>query len=126
MSFCFHQVITFNLKQLYKMFKKILISMFFSLVGIVTYNYYFNIFTILTTYFITVLILILGSFIYPLDLKFKDKIDFMIFPILVVIIFNIVNLFFLKKYSNKIDFINIILGLFGVLQFLSYRKKNKF
>ena len=100
--------------------------MFFSLVGIVTYNYYFNIFTILTTYFITVLILILGSFIYPLDLKFKDKIDFMIFPILVVIIFNIVNLFFLKKYSNKIDFINIILGLFGVLQFLSYRKKNKF
>jgi hypothetical protein len=65
----------------------------------------------------------LGLISYPINFKFKNIEDFMILPVLAISIFNIVNIFYLKNFSFKVTFFNILMGLFCFLQYFYYKKK---
>ena len=106
------------------MYKKIVLVLFIILIGIIISDYFCDWFLPFTKYVLSLLVLLLGILKYPTDFKFKTKVDFMFLPILVVIIFNILNLFFLKNYTLKINYINILMGTFGILQSFVY-KDNK-
>ena len=107
----------------YIMTKKIIIVLL-SLVFIILFiDYFINYFTLFQKYILSVLSLILGLIIYPINFKFKNIEDFMILPVLAISIFNIVNIFYLKNYSLKVTFFNILIGLFCFLQYFYYRKK---
>lgn len=74
-------------------------------------------------YNLTLLTLILGVALYPLDLSFNSKKDFMIIPVLVYLIFSIINFFLVKLFDEKIAIINLLIGLFSFGQY--YLQKNK-
>lgn len=98
------------------MIKKILIILFVSILIIILLDFLLHYFSVFQKYITTVLLLILGTIIYPLNFKFEGTDDFMIFPIIAVLLFNILNLFFLNDYSLKIQYFNLTLGLFSLFQ----------
>lgn len=106
------------------MYKKIILVLFVLLIGIIITDYFCNFFMPFTKYVLSLIILLIGILKYPTYFKFNTKVDFMILPILAVVVFNLANLFYLKNYSLKIDYINILMGTFGVIQSFVY-KDNK-
>ena len=106
------------------MYKKIILVLFILLIGIIFTDYFCDRFLPFTKYVLSLIILLFGILRYPTDFKFNSKVDFMFLPILAVVIFNVLNLFFLKNYTLKISYINILMGTFGILQSLVY-KDNK-
>lgn len=106
------------------MYKKIILVLFVLFIGIIITDYFCDWFLPFTKYVLSLIILLFGILKYPTDFKFNTKVDFMFLPILAVVIFNILNLFFLKNYAMKINYINILMGTFGILQSFVY-KNNK-
>lgn len=106
------------------MYKKLILIPFSILLGMIVLNYISDIFTeLLTNYLLSLSVLGFGTIFYPFDLKFKYKADY-IFPILIgFIIFNITNLFLFQDFSLKINYINILAGIFGILLLFVRKKK---
>lgn len=106
------------------MYKKIILVLFVLFIGIIITDYFCDWFLPFTKYILSLIILLFGILKYPTDFKFNTKVDFMFLPILAVVIFNVLNLFFMKNYALKINYINILMGTFGIFQSFVY-KNNK-
>lgn len=104
------------------MYKKIVISVFVVILGVIVVDYFSDFLSPFNKYVFSLIVLGLGIIIYPTDFKFKSKVDFMFLPVLAVAVFNIINLFIMKDFSLKMNFINILIGTFGVLQSVVYKK----
>lgn len=104
------------------MYKKTLTTIFATILGVIVVDYFSDYLSPFTKYVFSLIVLGLGITIYPTDFKFKNKVDFMFLPVLAVAIFNIINLFIIKDFSLKMNFINILIGIFGVLQSVAYKK----
>lgn len=75
-------------------------------------------------YYLSALLLFLGFSFYPSETKLNSIIDFMIIPIIVLMLFNLINIFFIHYYTN-IYKINLLIGLFCFLQFFHFKTKEK-
>jgi hypothetical protein len=100
--------------------KILIVSIFimFFLVG----NLFFNYLSIRNAYFLSVLLLGLSLFIYPINFKFQEKKDFIFIPILTVAAFNLLNILFLSIFNHELTFTNLLFSLFCSFQFLNYSK----
>lgn len=78
-------------------------------------------------YWTSFTLMLLGFYLYPFKKNLKSKSDFLILPLIVVLIFNIINIFVMKNYDENIALINLIFGLFGLVQYyiLKTNKKNE-
>lgn len=76
-------------------------------------------------YFLSLILLVLGLFLYPINKHLKEKSDFLIFPYVVVVLFNIINVITINNYSESISLTNITFSLFGFGQYFYKRMKNK-
>lgn len=107
------------------MYKKIVLSLFFALTGIICIDLYANLFAMDFCYYIQSLFMLgLGIVIYPLDFRFRYKADFMFLPIIVVALLNLINLFLIKDFSFEINCINVFSGFSGVFLSLLKNKIN--
>ncbi len=68
-------------------------------------------------YTINFVIMLLGLLLYPVSKNFKRKIDYLIIPFIIVLMFNIINILFIKNFSTNISLINLIFGIFGFGQY---------
>ncbi|SHN16098.1 hypothetical protein SAMN05216269_11725 [Flavobacterium xinjiangense] len=106
------------------MYRKLILIPFSILLGMNILNYITNIFTeLFTNYLLSLSALGLGTIFYPFDLKFKNKADYIFPSLLGYTIFSIANLFLFQDFSIKINYINILAGIFGVLLLFARKKK---
>ena len=68
-------------------------------------------------YSLTMVILIFGVLLYPLNLNFNSKKDFLIIPVVTYLIFSIINIFLIKLFNDKIAIVNLLIGLFSFEQY---------
>lgn len=101
--------------------KNIFLFLFIILVVIGILNYFNPLFSKLLVYIISIISLILGILIYPFNYKLTTKVDFLILPVITLLIFNFVILLFSLEFSLKLVFINYLFGLFGFLQYFYYK-----
>lgn len=106
------------------MYKKLILFPFFILLGIIVLNEISDIFNeLFTNYLRSLSVLGFGTIFYPFDLKFKYKADY-IFPIVIgFTIYNVANLFSFQDFSLKINYINILAGIFGFILLFARKKK---
>lgn len=76
-------------------------------------------------YSLTMISFILGFFIYPLNLKFTSIKDYMIIPLLVFLIFSILNVVFIKFFNERLSIINLLMGIFSFGQYILISKRYK-
>ena len=107
------------------MYKKTAIILFLILCILIIFDYYFSFFGVFTKYLLSFILICLGIIIYPTTFRFENKIDFMIIPVFGIVIFNVINIAFIKNYTFKINCFNYLLSLFCVLQYLYYFKVKK-
>jgi hypothetical protein len=107
------------------MYQKVVFGLFFCLVGIICIDLFSDLFSMSFTYYLLSLFFLgLGIVVYPLDFKFRFKADFMFLTLIAMANVNFINLFFFADFSFKINWINISMGIFGILLSL-FRKKIK-
>ena len=104
------------------MHKKIVTIVFVIILGVIAVDYFSDFFSPFDKYVFFLIVLGLGIIIYTTDFKFKSKVDFMILRAVAVAVFNIINLFIMKDFLLKMNFINIRIGTSGVLQSVIYKK----
>ena len=77
-------------------------------------------------YYLTMGTLMFGVVLYPFNLNFSSKKDFLIFPVIVYLIFSILNIFLIKSFDDKIAIVNLLIGLFSFGQYyLQQKSKHK-
>lgn len=101
--------------------KNIFLFLFLTLVFIGILNYFNSLFSELLIYIFSIIGLVLGILIYPFNYKLETKVDFLILPVITLLIFNFVILLFSLEFSLKLVFINYLFGLFGFLQYFYYK-----
>ena len=99
------------------MFKKIILLSFLIVSIIIIYVYLTNCFGLNYQYYLSILLLIIAVFVYPTNFKFEYKFDFMIFPVFALLLFDFVNLIFIKDFSLKIAAFNYVLSAYCFLQY---------
>lgn len=98
------------------MYQKVVLGLFIVLTGIICIDLFSDLFLIDFKYYLhSLFILGLGIVIYPLDFKFRYKADFMFLIVIGVVIFDSINLFFFADFSLKINSVNILSGVFGIV-----------
>jgi len=68
-------------------------------------------------YYLTTITLFSGCSLYPLNFKFENIRDFLIIPILIVLIFTVCNILYLNSYHENLAVLNIVIGVFSFAQF---------
>jgi hypothetical protein len=107
------------------MYQKVVFGLFFCLVGILCIDFVSDLFVMDFTYYLLSLFFLgLGIVVYPLDFKFRFKTDFMFLPLIGLAMANFINVFFFADFSLKINCVNILAGIGGVLLCV-FRKKIK-
>src|SRR5690606_308000 len=77
-------------------------------------------------YYLTMGTLMFGVVLYPLNLNFSYKKDFLIIPVIAYLIFSILNIFLIKSFDDKIAIVNLLIGLFSFGQYyLQQKSKHK-
>lgn len=77
-------------------------------------------------YYLTMGTLMFGVVLYPLNLNFSSKKDFLIIPVIAYLIFSILNIFLIKSFDDKIAIVNLLIGLFSFGQYyLQQKSKHK-
>ena len=76
-------------------------------------------------YSLTLFLVCLGLFLYPLNRKFENKSDFLIIPFFIVIVFNLGNVFIFKNFGENLSLINLIFGIFGFAQYFYFNMNKK-
>ena len=74
-------------------------------------------------YWASFTLILLGLCLYPFKKNLKSKSDFLILPLIVVFIFNIINIFVMKNYDENIALTNLIFGFFGLAQYYFLKTK---
>lgn len=105
------------------MFKKIIFLLY--LIGSISLFIEIVNYTISNTtfYIISVVLMLLGLFLYPLNKRLNEISDFLIIPFIVIFLFNIVNVSFINNFNKNISLINILFGAFGFSQYFLKRLK---
>jgi hypothetical protein len=98
------------------MYQNIVLSCFVLLVVMIGVDLVADLFSINFTYYLlSLFILGLGIVSYPLDFKFRSKIDLIFLAILVTALVNLMNLLYFKNFSFEIYCINVVAGVFGIV-----------
>ena len=113
----FKYIYFFNNIKIKTMFKNIILISFLIVSIIIIYVNLTNCFGLNIQYYLSILLLIIAVFVYPTNFKFEHKIDFMIFPVFALLIFDFVNLIFIKDLFPKIATFNYVLSAYCFLQF---------
>lgn len=104
------------------MFKKICFALFLFFLILLMIGILLTEFSTKTFYLISLAILIFGILLYPTNFSFQTKRDILMLPMVVVLLFSIVNLLFFQKYVDGLLLINILMGSLG---FVFYSKEKK-
>ncbi|MGC4129533.1 MAG: hypothetical protein QM564_08210 [Bergeyella sp.] len=98
--------------------KKVISSLFIlSLLPIIYFVLFQKEVSNLAFYYVTMATLIFGVMLYPLNLNFNSKKDFLIIPIAAYLVLSIANMFLMKEFNEKISVINLLMGLFSFGQY---------
>src|SRR5690606_35866353 len=98
--------------------KKIISSLFIlSLLPVIYFVLFKKDVDDISFYSLRMVILIFGVLLYPLNLNFNSKKDFLIIPVVTYLIFSIINIFLIKLFNDKIAIVNLLIGLFSFGQY---------
>lgn len=104
------------------MFKKICFSLFLFSLIVLMLGILLTELSTKTFYFTSLATLIFGILLYPTNFSFQNKQAILLLPMMVVLLFSIVNLFFFQKYEDGLLLINVLMGSLG---FVFYAKEKK-
>lgn len=109
------------------MMKKIISALFIlSLLPIICFVLFKKDVNDIYFYYLTMGTLMFGVVLYPLNLNFSSKKDFLIIPVIAYLIFSILNIFLIKSFDDKIAIVNLLIGLFSFGQYyLQQKSKHK-
>jgi len=73
-------------------------------------------------FYLTAMIFLLGTILYPFDSKFGSVEDFLIIPFVVYFILLIIEIFIIRSFNEKISVFNILFGTFGFMRYYLHKK----
>lgn len=98
--------------------KKILCIIFAPLLIISIIDYFIKWMLMYDKYKISLLLLVIGLFLFPINFKSINRSSFLFLPILTLIVINTLSYFSEGLYFEKLTYFNILLGSFGFFQYL--------
>ena len=76
-------------------------------------------------YLITYVALISAFILYPTNYKFKSKTEFLVLPVLVLVLISTFNLFFIRNYHETASLLNLIISCFCFALYFLYKKEKE-